>query len=88
MEVPLQVEKSALPALFQVFGQPPSKFLEIAWIDTVMRLKLSACVVEILMLRMQLEPGALNIRFHGRRKKEYTNRPGHEMKFEGQCKLT
>jgi hypothetical protein len=83
----IAVERSVLPDLFRLYGSQPARFLEIAWIATAMRLKLSACVVEIVTLRMELEVGALGIQFHGRRRKEYTDRPAYEMKLEGVCQL-
>jgi len=73
--------------LFQTFGHEPKRFLEIAWIDTVIRLKLSACVVEVIGLRMELEHDTVDIEFHGRRRKEYTNRPGYEIRLQGKCRL-
>lgn len=87
VDTALPVEQSALPALFQTFGKHATRFLEIAWIDTVMRLKLSACIVEVIALQMELVRGALKIQFHGRRKREYANQPAFEMKVEGECKL-
>jgi len=85
LNTPIQVEGSVLPALFQTFGNQPARFMGIAWIDTVMRLRLSGCVVEVITLRLELEHGALKVQFHGRRRKEYTNQPAYEIRLIGQC---
>jgi hypothetical protein len=91
-ETVVQVTNSPFPELYQHFGSDPTKFLSVAWITAAAYLKLSACVVEVVTLQLSLirmgVPLGLNVSFKGRRKKQYQNRPAHEVIVEGTCGLT
>lgn len=91
-ETVVQVAKSPFPELYQHFGSDPTKFLSVAWITAAAYLKLSACVIEVVILQLSLirmgVPVGLNVSFKGRRKKQYQNRPPHEVIVEGTCNLT
>lgn len=87
METIVRVERSPFPALFQQFGARPDRFLQIAWIAAVVQLKLSACVAEVVRLRLSLNEPHLNVSFIGRRKKQFQNSPPYEIQIEGSCTL-
>jgi hypothetical protein len=83
----LRIQLSAFPLLYAQFGSSPLRFLGIAWIDAVVRLKLSACVSEVLELDLALSETNLSVSFWGRRRQQYQNRPAFEMRFRGNCPL-
>lgn len=83
----MRVERSRFPELFAQFRQDREKFLEIAWISAAVQLKLSACVAEILELGLRFAGTDLDVRFWGKRKKQFQNRPASEIRIQGTCQL-
>lgn len=84
----VRVQKSPFPDLFKAFHSTPERFLEIAWIQAAASLKLSACVVEIVALELTLKGNTLDVKFHGRRRKQFQNRPPYEIQVNGSCALS
>lgn len=82
-----EIKKSRFPALYAAYGTNRRQFLEIAWIDAVMQLKVSACVSTIGMLSLALMDSSLAVNFRGWRRKEYADRSPYEIKIQGTLTL-
>jgi hypothetical protein len=88
VNAPFQPKASPLPPLYERYGREPMKFLEIAWIVSVLLLKTTGVVVEITTLKLALNGERLDVTFAGKRRKQYTNRPAASLAFSGVCNLT
>src|SRR5262245_29482468 len=51
---PIAILRSPFPTLFTKYGDQPQRFVGFSWIDAVFLLKLSACVAEIITLKLTL----------------------------------
>ena len=85
----LQVLVSPLPLLYRQFGQTPDRFKKFARLISILYLKLSNTVENILRLDLEL-PGTtqLQVKFKGIRPKFYSNVDPPTIEFEGICSLS
>ena len=85
----LQVIVSPLPQLYRQFGQAPERFKKFARLISILYLKLSNTVENILRLDLEL-PGTtqLQVKFKGIRPKFYSNVDPPTIEFEGICSLS
>jgi hypothetical protein len=80
--------ESPLPALYYQFRADVPFFLAAAQLVGVLELRREQIVVEhVLELTLLQDVNQLYVRFCGRRRKEYTTQPAHEIAFEGVCAL-
>lgn len=88
MGLPRPLTDSPIPALYREFGDKVPLFLAAARWVAVLEFPRTETVEHVLDLAFALEAlGRLHVRFRGRQRKVYTNRPAHEMAFEGVCLL-
>ena len=84
----LQVLTSPIPALYQHFKTRPETFKKFARLISVLHLKLSNTVEDILQLDLKLlNPTALEVKFKGRRSQLDVNKEPGLLEFEGICQL-
>ena len=84
----LQIPKSPIPMLYQSFGQTTGRFEKFARLISVLYLKLSNTVEDVLQLDLELlKSGELQVRFKGRRPQRYTNVEPSIIKVDGICQL-
>ncbi len=84
----LQVTESAIPKLYQQLRQTPERFKKYARLVSILHLKLSNTVENVLQLDLELlGPTQLQVRFKGIRPKFYSNIPASTIEFEGICPL-
>ena len=82
------VERSPLPPLYAAWSGSRSDFLAAARLVAVLALHASRTVEHVLELTLAWAgDDAVAVRFYGRRKKLYTNRPAPEIRVEGVCRL-
>ena len=86
---PRPVERSPLPPLRrQLQGTPRAQFPAAARLTAVLWLRLTGTVEHILELDIRLKgTSTLSVRFHGRRRREYSNREPVDIRVEGHCAL-
>ena len=85
----LQVIASPIPQLHRQFGQTPERFKKFARLISVLHLKLSNTVENVLQLDLELiEPTQLQVKFKGIRPKFYSNVEPSTIEFEGICSLS
>jgi hypothetical protein len=83
-----RVERSPLPPLYAGWTGSRTGFLSAARLAAVLWLHASHTVEHVLELSMAWSgDSAIDVRFHGRRRKVYTNRPAPEIRVEGICRL-
>ncbi len=87
MQTPLQPTASPFPALYELYGREPTKFLEICWIVGVLLLKTSGAVAEVSTLEIGTDGKDLQVDFTGKRRKQYSNRPAAIINIKGTCDL-
>ena len=84
----LQALASPIPELYQYFRKTPERFKKFARLISVLSLKLSKTVDDILQLDIELlDSAALNIKFKGRRTQLNINEEPTFLEFEGSCPL-
>ena len=84
----LQALSSPIPELYQHFRDTPQRFQQFARLTSVLYLKLSNTVEDILQLDIELLNSAeLQIRFRGRRSPSDVNEDPIFLEFEGVCPL-
>lgn len=82
------VERSPLPPLYAAWTGSRTDFLAAARLVAVLALHASRTVEHVLELKLAWSgDDAVAVRFQGRRKKLYTNRPAAEIRVEGVCRL-
>ena len=87
-ETGLQILKSPIPKLYQSFGQTIGRFEKFARLISVLYLKLSHTVEDILQLDLELlSPEELQVRFKGRRSQRSTNVKPPIIEVDGICLL-
>ena len=87
-ETGLQIPKSPIPKLYQSFGQTNGRFEKFARLISVLYLKLSNTVEDILQLDLELlKSGKLQVRFKGRRPRRSTDVEPSIIKVDGICQL-
>ena len=88
-EPQLQVTESIIPKLYQQFRQTPERFKKFARLVSILHLKLSNTVENVIRLDLELlGPTQLQVRFKGIRPKFYSNVPPSTIEFEGICPLS
>ena len=85
----LPVEASPIPELYRQFGQTPERFKKFARLISVLYLKLSNTIEDILELDLELlAPAQLRVKFRGRRPQSAVNVASSILEFEGICLLS
>ena len=81
-----QISASSIPSLYQSFGQTGKRFEKFARLTSVLQLKLSNTVDEILKLDLKLlNSKEVQVGFRGRRPRRYTNVEPSIIEFNGVC---
>lgn len=84
----LQVLKSPIPELYRHFRKTPKRFKKSARLISVLYLKLSNTVEDVLQLDVKLLNSAeMQIKFKGRRSQYDVNKEPALLKFDGTCPL-
>lgn len=84
----LQVSGSPIPILYRSIEQSADRFLKFARLLSVLYLKLSYTVEDILQLDLDiLDSRQLRVRFEGQRPNQYANRSPSVILVEGICQL-
>lgn len=84
----LQALMSPIPELYRHFKKTPKKFKRFARLISVLYLKLSNTVEDILQLDMELRNSMeLQVKFRGRRSQSDVNEEPVFLEFEGNCPL-
>ncbi len=84
-----QISASAIPSLYRSFGQTGKRFEKFARLTSVLQLKLSNTVDEILKLDLKLlNSKEVQVGFRGRRPRRYTNVEPSIIEFNGVCPLS
>ena len=87
-ETGLQIPKSPIPALYKSFGQIAGRFEKFARLISVLYLKLSNTVEDIVQLDLELlNSKQLQIRFKGQRPQRYGNIESVAIQVDGICPL-
>ena len=88
-EPQLQVTASPISGVYQQLGQTPERFKKFARLISILYLKLSNTVENVLLLDLELIGSTqLQVRFKGTRPKFYSNVPASTIEFEGICSLS
>ena len=88
-ELALQILESPIPNLYRQFGQTPERFKKFARLVSILYLKLSNTVENILQLDLELLGSTqLHVKFKGIRPQLYSNMPPDTLEFEGTCLLS
>ena len=88
-ELGLSVTASPIPQLYQQFGQNPKRFEKFARLISILYLKLSNTVENVLQLDLELlENTQLRVRFKGIRSQFASNVPPEVLEFEEICSLS
>ncbi len=84
-----QISASTIPFLYRSIGQTVGRFEKFARLISVLHLKLSNTVEDILKLDLKLlTPEQVEIKFKGRRSKRYVDDKPFIIEFDGICPLT
>ena len=84
-----QISASPIPSLYRSIGQTGKQFEKFARLTSVLQLKLSNTVEEILLLDLKLlNAKELQVGFRGRRARRYTNIEPSIIEFNGVCPLS
>ena len=84
-----QISASTIPSLYRSFGQAGKRFEKFARLTSVLQLKLSNTVDEILKLDLKLlNSKEVQVGFRGRRPRRYTNVEPSIIEFNGVCPLS
>ena len=84
-----QISASSIPSLYRSFGQTGKRFEKFARLTSVLQLKLSNTVDEILKLDLKLlNSKEVQVGFSGRRPRRYTNVEPSIIEFNGVCPLS
>ena len=88
-ETSIQVLESPIPNIYRNFGQSVGRFQKFARLASVLFLKLSRTVENILELEFELlNPEQLRVRFKGRRRQRYANAEPRIIQVDGVCPLS
>ena len=84
-----QISASSIPSLYRSFGQTGKRFEKFARLTSVLQLKLSNTVDEILKLDLKLlNSKEVQVGFRGRRPQRYTSVEPSIIEFDGICPLS
>ena len=83
-----QIPESTIPFLYRSVGQSVGRFEKFARLILVLHLKLSGTVADVLQLDLKfLGPKQLQVKFQGRRPRQYTNVEPPIIEVDGICPL-
>ena len=83
-----QIPESAIPFLYRSVGQTVGRFEKFARLISVLYLKLSGTIADVLQLDLKLlNPRQLQVKFQGRRPRRYTNVEPSIIQVDGICPL-
>lgn len=84
----IQIQESPILNIYRSFGRTVERFKKFARLTSVLYLKLSNTVEDILKLDLELlEPNQLQVNFKGRRRQIYTNVESPIIEVNGTCPL-
>ena len=84
-----QISTSPIPSLYRFIGKSQSQFEKFARLTSILYLKLSNTVEEILQFDLKLlNPNQVEIKFKGRRRKRYISEEPYEFEVNGTCQLS
>ncbi|MDE0424649.1 MAG: TIR domain-containing protein [Candidatus Poribacteria bacterium] len=84
-----QVSASPIPPLYRSIGKSQGQFEKFARLTSVLYLKLSNTVEEILQFDLRLlNANQVEVKFKGRRHKRFTNEPPYIFEVNGTCQLS
>lgn len=84
-----QISGSPIPPLYRSVGKKPAQFEKFARLTSILYLKLSNTVEEILQFDLKvLNPNQVKVKFKGRRHKRYINEEPYEFEVDGTCQLS
>ena len=83
------ISGSPIPTLYRLFGKTQGQFEKFARLTSVLYLKLSNTVEEILQFNLKLlNPNQVEVKFKGRRHKRYINEEPYEFEVDDTCQLS
>ncbi len=83
------ISGSPIPPLYRFVGKRTAQFEKFARLTSVLYLKLSNTVEEILQFDLKLlNPEQIGVKFKGRRHKRYINKKPYEFEVDGTCQLS
>ncbi|MDE0484410.1 MAG: TIR domain-containing protein [Candidatus Poribacteria bacterium] len=84
-----QISASPIPPLYRIFGKKQTQFEKFARLTSILYLKLSNTVEEILQFDLKLlNSNQVEVKFKGRRRKRFTNKPPYIFEVNGTCQLS
>ena len=84
-----QVSSSPIPLLYRSIGNRPSQFEKCARLTSILYLKLSNTVEEILQFDLKLlNPNQVEVKFKGQRRKRFINNNPYIFEVNGTCQLS
>lgn len=84
-----QISASPIPSVYRSVGQTGERFERFARLTSVLQLKLSNTVEEILQFDLKLlNPNQVEVKFKGRRRKRAVNEPPYIFQVNGTCQLS
>ncbi len=84
-----QISESPIPPLYRIFGQKQAQFEKFARLVSILYLKLSNTVEEILQFDLKLlNSNEVEIKFKGHRHRRFTNVKPYEFEVNGTCQLS
>jgi hypothetical protein len=83
----VRVQSSPFPELFRLYRGNAERFLDLAWVNAVMNLQLTATVETVESLSLTLRGSSLQVDFRGRRKRRFSNRAPFVISVSGVCSL-
>lgn len=84
-----QISASPIPLLYRSFGEKQSQFEKFARLMSILYLKLSNTVEEILQFDLKLlNSNQVEVKFKGRRRKRFTNVEAYIFEVNGTCQLS
>jgi len=80
--------EAVLPKLWPTYKNKPTEFLRLARLQAVCALKMTNTVEHILELTLgPISKDGAQVRFAGKRRQRFTNRPADVIQIEGKCPL-
>ena len=84
-----QISASPIPPLYRSVGKKPAQFEKFARLTSILYLKLSNTVEEVLQFDLKLlNPNQVKVKFKGRRHKRYIKEEPYEFEVDGTCQLS
>ena len=84
----LNISSSPIPPLYRFIGERQAQFEKFARLVSILYLKLSNTVEEVLHFDLKLlNPNQVEVKFKGQRRKRYINEKPYEFEVDGTCQL-